>query len=105
MKLTKTTLKRLIKEELENEIFNSEITHQSMVLESKMRTVVQLIESLTKDMSTDDARTMLLEAQQELENLEATNPAANVILKNLNFLSGPAVLLKVIGNSYAAFDE
>tara|TARA_R110002074_G_C12093156_1_gene624191 strand:+ start:224 stop:586 length:363 start_codon:yes stop_codon:yes gene_type:complete len=116
VKLTKSKLKQIIKEELseasrhagtENEIHADTISHHTMVLASKMSSLVaQIHEELGKlGLSRDEEREMLNAASAELNALTSSNPLANVVLERLKFLGSPALLLKEIGDSIEAFGE
>jgi len=116
MKLTKSKLKQIIKEELsslrekhspENEVFLSTIDHHSMVLASKMKSIVSKVyETLERmDLERTEERQLAYAAAQELNELKAQNPLANVVLDELKFLMSPAVLVKEVGDSLVSFDE
>jgi hypothetical protein len=117
MKITRSALRRIIKEELahslkekhspENEIFLDTINHHSMVLTSKMNSIVSKVYGALERMNLErtEERQLLYKAAQELNQLEATNPLAKVVLDELTFLMSPAVLLKEVGDSLVAFDE
>ena len=116
MKLTKSKLKQIIKEELnslkekhspENEVFRDTIDHHSMVLTSKMSSLVSKVYEAIERMNLErtEERELLHAAAEELNQLQAQNPLANVVLEELQFLMSPAVLLKEVGDSLMAFDE
>jgi len=116
MQLTRSKLKQIIKEELsvlkekhspENEVFLPTINHHSMVLTSKMNSVVSKVYEALEQMNLErtEERQLLHGAAQELNELAAQNPLANVVLDELNFLMSPAVLLKEVGDALVGFDE
>jgi hypothetical protein len=113
MKLTKSLLRQIIQEELneatspENEVFSDIIDHHSMVLTSKMNSLVTNIykELERQGLDRDSEQQMLLDAAKELNELRAQNPLANVVLEQLQFLASPAVLLKEIGGATEVFGE
>ena len=118
MKLTKMQLKQIIKEELEkaklkeeinpdNEVFMDIIDHWSRNYSVKMRSIVSEIykELERQGLGRDSERQMLLDAASELNQLSAQNPLANVVVKQLQFLAGPAVLLKEMAGATEAFGE
>ena len=117
MKLTKSKLKQIIKEELksslkekhspENEVFLDVIDQHSMVLTSKMSSLVSKVYTKLEQMGLErtEERQALSDAAAELNALRADNPLANVVLEELKFLMSPAVLLERVGESLVAFDE
>ena len=115
MKLTTKQLKQIIKEELresaatnpDSEVFSDTINHHSMVLASKMNSLItQVYEELAKlGLSRDEEREMLYAAADELNALTAQNPLANVVLERLKFLGSPALLLKEVGDATEVFGE
>ena len=131
MKITKRQLRRIIKEELmtetlptfvkenrkqkstlfedsspENEVFSDIIDHHSMVLKSKMSSIVgEVYKELERQgLDRDTEQQMLLDAARELNELRAENPLANIILEKLRFLEGPSILIKEVGGSIVGFD-
>ena len=118
MKVTKSLLKQLVIEELkktklkeetnpDNEVFSDIIDHHSMVLKSKMSSIVgEVYKELERQgLDREAERQMLLDAMKELNGLRAQNPLANVVLERLQFLAGPAVLLREIAGATEAFGE
>ena len=113
MKVTKSKLKQIIKEELsnlqedDNEIFRHTLGHHSMVLTSKMNSLVaKIYEAVDKlDLERTEERAALHAAAKALNSVTTDNPLANVVLNDLKFLMSPAVVLKEIGDSLMAFDE
>jgi hypothetical protein len=113
MKITKIKLKQIIKEEMsylqedDNEIFRDTLSHHSMVLTSKMNSLVaKIYEAVDKlGLERTEEREALHAAAEELNALSASNPLANVVLDELKFLMSPAVVLQEIGDSLVAFDE
>ena len=88
-------------------MFSDIIDHHSMVLKSKMSSVVgEIYKELERQgLGRDSERQMLLDAARELNELSAQNPLANVVLKQLQFLAGPAVLLKEMAGATEVFGE
>ena len=120
MKLTRSQLKHIIKEELkeiklkertdadaDNEVFIDIIDHWSKMYSVKMRSIVTSIykELERQGLDRDSERQMLLDAASELNQLSAQNPLANVVVEQLKFLAGPAVLLKEMAGATEAFGE
>ena len=91
----------------DNEVFIDIIDHHSMILKSKMSSIVTSIykEVERQGLDRDTERQMLLEAASELNQLSAQNPLANVVVEQLKFLAGPAVLLKEMAGATEAFSE
>tara|TARA_R100000664_G_C2707272_1_gene105389 strand:+ start:266 stop:607 length:342 start_codon:yes stop_codon:yes gene_type:complete len=113
VKVTKSKLKQIIKEELsnlqedDNEIFRHTLGHHSMVLTSKMNSLVaKIYEAVDKlDLERTEERAALHAAAKALNSVTTDNPLANVVLNDLKFLMSPAVVLQEIGDSLMAFDE
>ena len=127
MKITKKQLVKMVKEEMvqpvaesmllespmpgqnnpDNEVFIDIIDHHSMVLKSKMSSIVTSVykELENQGLDRDSEQDLLRDAAGELNNMTASNPIANMILEKLNFLAGPAVLLKEMAGASDVFSE
>ena len=118
MKITKSKLKQIIKEEMEeikleeetnadNEVFMDIIEHWSRNYSVKMRSIVGEIykELERRGLDRESEQQMLRDAASELNQLSAQNPLANVVVEQLKFLGGPAVLLKEMAGASEAFSE
>ena len=113
MKLTKSKLKQIIKEEMsylqedDNEIFRDTLSHHSMVLTSKMNSLVSKVYEAVDQLGLErtEERAALYAAAKALNSVTTDNPLANVVLDELKFLMSPAVVLQEIGDSLVAFDE
>tara|TARA_R100000152_G_C6753637_1_gene177393 strand:- start:597 stop:1067 length:471 start_codon:yes stop_codon:yes gene_type:complete len=87
-----------------NEWFMPTIEQWSANYSVKMKSIVTAIYKMpeVQAVSGEDEKTLLDEAADELFKLRAENPVANMILEELKFLHGPAVLLKEVGGAAMA---
>lgn len=122
MKITKERLNQIIKEELsaileaspeydapsvESETHGGRVKQASGVLSVKMTSLVDAAYKLAENLDRDEARSMLIAAGEELQNMRSPsdNPVTKLVIEQLKFLVQPGVLITEIGQAMTAFDE
>jgi len=128
MKITKSQLKQIIKEEMDfvskqdyeqslrgGDLSPTEETHRnrvkqgSGVLSSKMESLVDDAYKLADqlELGRDETREVFLAAGEELQAMTSPsdNPVTKLVIEQLKFLVQPGVLITEIGQAMTAFDE